>query len=497
MCTTASKCNYERHKPEETNLYKVVSQNWLSFLRDRQGEGRTVPRIVIKEFEKYLRCGILAHGFGRLQCNQCHTDRLVAFSCKGRGWCPSCGARKMAETAALLVDSRIPLVPTRQFVVTFPMQLRLWLAKSKSLAAWVSAKVVSCLNAHLREESCVENGRTGCVAFIQRFGSAANLNVHLHIIALDGCYEEKSTGDLKFYNADAPWENSLLTLTQNISLMINIYLIKKGYLEVLDDISFVGNTDSLFESDEDLHLPSQAASVSHQIAFGERAGQPVRRLKSQASLWPSETRYEIKSDGCVSLGGYSVHAATAVKAHERERLEKLVRYMSRPALADERISIISENEIQLRLKTPWKYCTHSLMLSPSELIEKLVALVPQPRFHLTRYYGVLAPGSKDRDKLPDMPNETEAEAESGKKSSKGRNRILWAALLKRTYKIDVFQCPNCAGRMQLISVVECTQVAFETLTAMRISPRAPPILPARDSKYLFSEYSEAFSEFGI
>ena len=173
--------------------------------------------------------------------------------------------------------------------------------------------------------------------------------------------------------------------------------------------------------------------------------------------------------------------------------------MSRPALADERISIISENEIQLRLKTPWKDGTHSLVPSPSELIEKLVALVPQPRFHLTRYYGVLAPGSKDRDKLPDMPNETEteAEAESGKKSSKGRNRILWAALLKRTYKIDVFQCPNCAGRMQLISVVECTQVAFETLTAMGISPRAPPILPARDSKYLFSEYSEAFSEFGI
>jgi hypothetical protein len=169
--------------------------------------------------------------------------------------------------------------------------------------------------------------------------------------------------------------------------------------------------------------------------------------------------------------------------------------MARPALADERISIISEKEIQLRLKTPWKDGTHSLVLSPSELIEKLVALVPHARFHLTRYYGVLAPGSKDRAKLPDMPNETSEEY--GKETSKGRNRILWAALLKRTYKIDVYQCPNCDGRMQLISVVECTLVAFETLTAMGISPRSPPILPARDSKDLFSDYSEAFSEFGI
>jgi Putative transposase len=195
------------------------------------------------------------------------------------------------------------------------------------------------------------------------------------------------------------------------------------------------------------------------------------------------------------VGGYSVHAATAVKAHERERLELLVRYMARPALADERISIISENEIQLRLKTPWKDGTHSLVLSPSELIEKLVALVPQPRFHLTRYYGVLAPGSKDRTKLPDMPDETQVESE--KKNSKGRNRILWAALLKRTYKIGVYQCPNCDGRMQLISVVECSQITLETLTAMGISPRAPPILPARDSKDLFSDNTEAFSEFGI
>ena len=105
-------------------------------------------------------------------------------------------------------------------------------------------------------------------------------------------------------------------------LRSNNYLIKKRYLEFLDNISVVGNTESLFESDEDLHLPSQAASVSHQIAFGERAGQTVRRLKSQTSLWPSEARYEIKSDGCVTLGGYSVHAATAVKAHEQRKARK-------------------------------------------------------------------------------------------------------------------------------------------------------------------------------
>jgi hypothetical protein len=92
-----------------------------------------------------------------------------------------------------------------------------------------------------------------------------------------------------------------------------------------------------------------------------------------------------------------------VKAHERDRLEKLVRYMARPAIADERVSIVSEDDIRLRLKTPWKDGTHSLEMSPCELIEKLVALEPPRGFHLTRYFGVLAPGSKHQGKLPDMP----------------------------------------------------------------------------------------------
>jgi hypothetical protein len=97
----------------------------------------------------------------------------------------------------------------------------------------------------------------------------------------------------------------------------------------------------------------------------------------------------------VNVGGYSIHAATALKAHERDRLEKLVRYMARPAIADERLSLIPDNSINLRLKSPWRDGTESILFSPSEFrdggpIEKLIAFIPIPRFHLTRYYGVFA-----------------------------------------------------------------------------------------------------------
>lgn len=62
----------------------------------------------------YLECGTLAHGFARAGCGDCGRDVLIAFSCKGRGVCPSCHARRMAELAAHLTDAVFPPLPLRQ-----------------------------------------------------------------------------------------------------------------------------------------------------------------------------------------------------------------------------------------------------------------------------------------------------------------------------------------------------------------------------------------------
>jgi hypothetical protein len=83
----------------------------------------------------YLQCGILAHGFLRLGCDTCHKELLLPFSCKRRGFCPSCAGRRMAQTAAHLVERVIPWVPTRQWVVSVPVPLRYWMASSQELAS--------------------------------------------------------------------------------------------------------------------------------------------------------------------------------------------------------------------------------------------------------------------------------------------------------------------------------------------------------------------------
>ncbi len=95
-------------------IYELVEQHYPAFLAALQRDGRSLPAFVQQVFEAYLKCGRLEHGFLRVRCTRCHAERLVAFSCKRRGFCPSCGARRMVETAALLVDAVLPRQPLRQ-----------------------------------------------------------------------------------------------------------------------------------------------------------------------------------------------------------------------------------------------------------------------------------------------------------------------------------------------------------------------------------------------
>ncbi len=123
-CEASGTFLYQRHRPEKTLLYQLVSKHYPDFRRQLAEEGRTLPDYVQREFEEYLKCGRLEHGFLRVRCETCHEERLVAFSYKRRGFCPSCGARRMAESSALLVDEVFPHQPVRQWVLSFPFQLR-------------------------------------------------------------------------------------------------------------------------------------------------------------------------------------------------------------------------------------------------------------------------------------------------------------------------------------------------------------------------------------
>ena len=154
-------------------------------------------------------------------------------------------------------------------------------------------------------------------------------------------------------------------------------------------------------------------------------------------------------------------AAVRVEAHERKRLEQLCRYITRPALADERVQLNAAGQVELKLKTPWRDGTTHLVMSPLEFLQRLAALVPRPRLHLIRFHGVLAPNAKLRSLVvPQGPPAHEEPASEAAAAAKCEveaveapvQRISWARLLKRVFDIDMQRCPNCgAGELKIIA----------------------------------------------
>ena len=210
---------YQRHRPEQTLLYRIVEQHYPAFTAHLAEEGIELPGYVQREFDDYLKCGRLEYGFMRVRCESCHAEQLVAFSCKRRGFCPSCAGRRMAESAALLVDEVLPEQSMRQWVLSFPFQLRFLFASQPAIMGHVLGIVYRVIVTHLIKKAgwTKKTARTGAVTLIQRFGGALNLNVHFHMRFLDGVYVDRRDGSTRFRWVRAPTSAELAPLAHTIA----------------------------------------------------------------------------------------------------------------------------------------------------------------------------------------------------------------------------------------------------------------------------------------
>jgi len=464
----------------------VVQQHAASFIAHTEAStGAELPRYIKDEFDAFLECGILAHGFLRLRCGECGHDKLLAFSCKRRGFCPSCGARRMSQTAAHLVDHVIPHVPVRQWVLSLPIPLRVLLAAQPELVTPVLQVVQRVITRHLLDTAglCADKGQGGAVTLIQRFGSAANLNIHLHCLVLDGVYRCGADGAPAFIEADAPTDDELDALLRTIIARLMKMLTRRGVLVEDMGQAWLAEPDADGEESRTLR-PLQAAAITYRIAFGPRAGQKVLSVRG---AMPREGA--ARQPLCADINGFSLHAAVRVQAHDRKRLEQLCRYITRPALSDERVQLNAAGQVELKLKTPWRDGTTHLIMSPLELMQRLAALVPRPRLHLIRYHGVLAPNARLRPlvvprgpQVQDAASEAAAAVKCEVESLQARpNRISWARLLKRVFDIDMQHCPNCgAGELKIIAAILERPVIEKILTHLGLDPQPPPRGPTRE-----------------
>jgi ribosomal protein S27E len=224
---------YVRHRPETTLLYQLVHEYWPEFQAELANQDKYLPAYVTQEFEAYLKCGRLEHGFLRVRCETCHDERLVAFSCKKRGFCGSCGARRMADSAALLVDEILPHQPIRQWVLSVPFPLRLLFARQPAVMGKVLGIVYRTIATYLAHKAglTTPQAQTGAVTLIQRFGGSINLNIHFHMIFLDGIYLAGVHGSpARFRWVKAPTSEDLTQLTHTIAHRVARYLERQGLL---------------------------------------------------------------------------------------------------------------------------------------------------------------------------------------------------------------------------------------------------------------------------
>ena len=167
--------------------------------------------------------------------------------------------------------------------------------------------------------------------------------------------------------------------------------------------------------------------------------------------------FERTSPLCYVSRGFSLHAARRVEAHDRAGLEQLCSYVTRPPLAAGSLEKVSDDKYVFKMKCSWSDGTSHIVLSAHELLEKLAAIVPPQRSHITRYHGILAPNSKHRAKVvpagADEDDEQNEAANERKRTGSTKYRLTWAALLARVFKIQVDRCPVCGHKMKIIAFI--------------------------------------------
>ena len=212
-----------------------------------------------------------------------------------------------------------------------------------------------------------------------------------------GVYRTTGEGVTVFHPVPALTSEQLPALLDKIISRILRVLTRQGHLVEEEGVTYVADAHGVLDPENGL-APLQAASCTYRIAFGPRAGRKAlswQYAASRAAPMPQQL--------CANAHGFSLHAGVRCTADQRQALEHLCRYVTRPAIAIERLSVNRAGQVVLKLKTPYRDGTSHFVMSPLEFMQSLAALVPRPRLHLIRFHGVLAPHARLRAAVVPTP----------------------------------------------------------------------------------------------
>jgi hypothetical protein len=251
------------------------------------GTGRACRPMWNGEFRRYLECGILAYGFARARCPDCGHDFLVTFSCKGRALCPSCNARRMAQTAAHRVDHVFPPRPVRQWVLSVPKRLRWYPEREPQALSAVLHSLLRVIEVHLCQASgASSHARLGAVSFIHRFGASLNRHVHYHCCVIDGVFEPvKDAGDVpefvRFRPAAELTPGALAAIAEQVRVRVLRWFARSGLIAADDVREMLAWDNSGFSLDAAVRVAAHDRAGPERplpgaLSLGHAAGAPVR-----------------------------------------------------------------------------------------------------------------------------------------------------------------------------------------------------------------------------
>jgi hypothetical protein len=353
---------------------------------------------------------------------------------------------------------------------------------------------------------------------VQRFNATLGCFVLLHVVAPDGVFvREAKGGAVVFHEGPAPSREEIAAVATRVAERMMRWMRRRKLID---------ERPAEERSNEAPELSPLEACMQRSLFGGTFLrlgddGVPV------AAADRDDERVGARGKGpwTAEVAGFKFNAAVTVRAGDGEGRERLCRYGARPPFSLERLSLLPDGRVAYRLRTPRRNGATHLVMTPVALLAKIAALVPPPRFPLTRMSGVLAPSSSWRAAVVALGRgngvAVESRSMTKKRSKKKKNaaptllaetsgvpsaarsevppegpraaatslgdgvvrpvfaRFDWASLLKRVYLEDVLACP-CGGRRRVLGDITQPEVITAILTALKLPTEAPPIARARD-----------------
>ena len=435
----APKGCYRRRRAKSTPLYRLVHAHWPEYqaVHEEQVEPRhgRLRAEVARTVEAYLRCGVLEHGFARIRCGDCGHELLVAFSCKGRGLCPSCAKKRQLEFGDFVTTEVLEAVPHRHLVFTIPRRLRLHFRYDRRLLTGLARAAYRVVEGTTREAAGDRRLRPGAVAAVQTFGSLLDFHPHIHMLVTDGGFAPEDPAGRFVRTEPAP-------------------------PEVLEDL--FRHRVFRFLLDED--------AISEEL---------VENLLT----WPHS--------------GFGVHVGRPIAGEDGRALAAVSEYLVRGPIALSRLKVEeTESGPRVTLRASRYHPRHKSdrrMFEPLEFLATLFAHIPGTHEKTVVYYGHYSNRSRGQRKkeagaarvgpapelgpvgpVLDDPGDDNDDEPFAKAA-----RRRWAALIRRVYETDPLVCPKCRGDMQVVSFIMEEDVVFRILRHLELFEPEPPAAAVR------------------